>query len=165
MWIRLGQADDPAWRRKGQGTATAAAPAATLDPATIGTIDEEIRLLLDEADLRLGDRVPDGERDLFHEVLAAVLQHRLGRLKEAGTDTDAFVDQLRRRLSSMSRDLAASESEVARLREAMAVSPVGALPSVAPSSPGDLATRQDFKKRLSLLTKIVEENLRLREEA
>ena len=158
MWIHLGEADDPAWRRSGRGS-DAGAVAVPSNPET-AAIDEEIQRLLEEVDGLLAEHAPGTQLDVIHDVMAVVLQRRLGRLK--GADTDAFADQLQRRLASMARDLEASESELARLREKLSLHPALAHPSVAPSGPGTLANRQDFKKRLSLLTRIVEENIRLR---
>jgi len=205
MWRRLGQQDDPAWRRTRRtprATPSTAGPllrfpeslSAPLGAPLVGprvreapagrdgspepagepltwdlsasVLDEEIRMLIAAADTLLAQHMPSASPEslkALSEALAAVFRERLLRLGGTAGDTTAYEELLRRRLVRMSMDLGASEAELAEVKEKLAqFLAMGDWPSNLPVVEGLSPDSANYKKKLALLTRIVEENIALR---
>ncbi len=152
MWHKLGTRDAAAWRRSdglvsSSGFSRSALRRRAADPLT---------------------RRPVADADTATEVDPAGSPRPFGpRPFVAGLDVDQAeeIQFLRRRLKAMARDLESSESDVATLRLQLESLPIEGLATTWSDSPlaGGAVDAQHDRKKISLLTKIVEENLALRE--
>ena len=133
-----------------------------------GWVIEELRVLCKELERELEGQLadlPDGMSSVLERirlVLGQDFDEQLQVVDRMEKDSLEHMEKLRRRLVRMAKDLQLSEEEVARLREALAITVDGGLASVYSSVQGLSTDEANFLKKTDLLKRLFEQNLDIR---
>ena len=133
-----------------------------------GYFIEELRVLHKELEKelegQLGD-LPGGMSRVLERirlVLGQDFDEQLQVVDRTEKDSLEHMEELRRRLVRMAKDLQLSEEEVSRLREALTVTYDGGLASVYNSVQGLSTDEANFQTKTDLLKCLFEQNLDIR---
>ncbi len=141
---------------------------AELDPSVPGHFIRKMRGLCCELEQELEGHLanlPGGKSSVLERMRGILGQdfdeqfQIVGRMEE---DSLEHMEQLRRRLVRMAKDLQLSEGEVAHLREALATAADGGTASVYKSVQGLSTNDDDVQKKRELLKVLFESNLEIR---
>jgi len=133
-----------------------------------GYIIEELRVLFKELEKELEGQLtnlPGGKSSMLERIWSILGQDFDGQLQVVDRmkeDSLEHMEQLRRRLVRMAKDLQLSEGEVTHLREALATAYDGGEASIYQSVQGLSINEPDFEKKRDLLKILFEQNLEIR---
>jgi hypothetical protein len=142
--------------------------AAELIDSAPGYVFEELRVLFRELEKELEGQLtnlPGGKSSVLERIWSVLGQNFDGQLREVDRmekDSTEQMEELRRRLVRMAKDLHLSQEEVADLREALAAAYDGGVASIYKSVQGLLINDTNVEKKRELLKKIFEQNLDIR---
>jgi hypothetical protein len=129
---------------------------------------EELRVLFKELEKELEAQLtnlPGGKSRILERIRLVLGQDFDGQLQlvdRMEKDSVEQMEELRRRLVRMAKDLQLSEGEVAHLREALAAAYDGGVASVYKSAQGLSIDDAKFQKKRALLKVLFEHNLEIR---
>jgi len=142
--------------------------AAELIDSAPGYVFEELRVLFRELEKELEGQLtnlPGGKSSVLERIWSVLGQNFDGQLREVDRmekDSTEHMEELRRRLVRMAKDLQLSQEEVADLREALAAAYDGGVASIYKSVQGLSINDTNVEKKRDLLKKIFEQNLDIR---
>jgi len=142
--------------------------AAELIDSAPGYVFEELRVLFRELEKELEGQLtnlPGGKSSVLERIWSVLGQNFDGQLREVDRmekDSTEHMEELRRRLVRMAKDLQLSQEEVADLREALTAAYDGGVASIYKSVQGLSINDTNVEKKRDLLKKIFEQNLEIR---
>lgn len=142
--------------------------AAELIDSAPGYVFEELRVLFRELEKELEGQLtnlPGSKSSVLERIWSVLGQNFDGQLREVDRmekDSTEHMEELRRRLVRMAKDLQLSQEEVADLREALAAAYDGGVASIYKSVQGLSINDTNVEKKRDLLKKIFEQNLEIR---
>ena len=141
--------------------------AADLIASAPGYVFEELRVLFRELEKELeGQRInlPGGKSSVLERIWQVLGQNFDGQLQVVDRmekDSMEHMEELKRRLVRMAKDLQLSQEEVADLREALAAAYDGGVASIYKSVQGLSTNDNNFQKKRDLLRILFEQNLEI----
>ena len=142
--------------------------AADLIASAPGYVFEELRVLFNELEKELEGQLtnlPGGKSRVLERIWSILGQNFGGQLQVVDRiekDSMEHMEELRRRLVRMAKDLQLSQGEVADLREALAAAYYGGVASVYKSVQGLSIDDSNFQKKRDLLRILFQHNLEIR---
>jgi hypothetical protein len=142
--------------------------AADLIASAPGYVFEELRVLFNKLEKELEGQLtnlPGGKSRVLERIWSILGQNFDGRLQvvdRTQKDSMEHMEELRRRLVRMAKDLQLSQEEVADLREALAAAYDGGVASMYKCVQGLSNDDANFQKKRGLLKILFEENLEIR---
>jgi hypothetical protein len=142
--------------------------AADLIASVPGYVFGELRVLFKELEKELEGQLtnlPGGKSSVLERIWSILGQNFDGQLQVVDRmekDSIEHMEELRRRLVRMAKDLQLSQGEVADLREALAAAHDGGVASIYKRVQGLSIDDADFQKKRGLLKILFEQNIEIR---